>query len=80
MSRNAKEIQRDHQRLLDNIRMLQKIHGAETLRTAIGVSKATWTNRMREPWRMFSYDDFRLISAVCKVDFMALVNGTLSIS
>lgn len=80
MARSAKEIQRDHQRLLDNIRLLQSIHGIEVLRSAVGVSKSTWILRMKEPWRTFSYDDFRLISSTCKVDFTALVEGTLSIS
>ena len=80
MARTAKEIQRDHQRLFDNIRLLQKIHGIEVLRTAIGVSKVTWIAKAKEPWRTFSYDDLRLISTICKVDFTTLVEGSLTIN
>lgn len=39
--------------------------------------QATWTNRMKEPWKQFGLDDFRLLSKYCRVDFVELVNGRL---
>lgn len=74
-----KNTQRDHERLLDNLKILQRQHTIKVLCTVLGVSRQTWKNRMSEPWRHFSYDDFRALAKYCKVDFITLVDGTLSI-
>lgn len=76
---NAKEIQRDHKRLLDNLRLIQKTHTRAELAGVLGVSIATWDNRMKIPWKYFSYDDFKAISRYCKVDFVQLVDGELKL-
>lgn len=76
---NASERQKDHQRLLNNLRLIQKNHSVANLAELLGISVNTWTNRMKEPWRRFSYDDFSLISQYCKVDFTTLVCGELKI-
>lgn len=73
------DIQRDHKRLLENLRTIQKIFSAAKLAEVLGISKNTWTNRMREPWRAFSYDDFKALAQYCRVDFIQLVNGELKI-
>lgn len=73
------DIQRDHKRLLENLRTIQKIFSAAKLAEVLGISKNTWTNRMREPWRAFSYDDFKALANYCRVDFIQLVNGELKI-
>ena len=73
------DIQRDHKRLHENLKMLQTVFTAATLAKALGVSKNTWTNRMREPWRAFSYDDFKALANYCRVDFIQLVDGELKI-
>lgn len=73
------EAQKDHKRLLENLRLLQKIHGASALADALGINKNTWTNRMREPWRKFSYDDFRIISAYCHIGMDCLMLGRVSV-
>lgn len=73
------ETLKDHRRLLENLKILQKIHSASALASALGINKNTWTNRMREPWRLFSYDDFRVISRYCKVEFSALMEGELKL-
>lgn len=71
------DMRKDHQRLLDNLRLIQKNYTVKELADVIGVSKTTWTNRMKEPWKQFGLDDFRLISKYCRVDFVELVNGRL---
>ena len=38
----AKEIRNDHQRLLANLRLLQKMHSVNVLAEAVGVARATW--------------------------------------
>ena len=76
---NAKEIQRDHQRLLHNLQLIQRQHSVIALSELLGISPNTWTNRMKEPWRKFSYDDFRAISRYCKVEFKMLMEGELSL-
>lgn len=76
---NANAIKRDHERLLENLRLLQKNYTVAALCEALGISKGTWTNRMREPWKQFSYDDFKALSWYCKIDFVQLVDGKLSI-
>jgi hypothetical protein len=73
------EAQKDHKRLLENLRLLQKIHGASALADALGISKNTWTNRMREPWKKFSYDDFRLLSAYCHINLDSLMLGEVTL-
>ena len=73
------DIQRDHKRLHENLKLLQTIFTAAALAEVLGISKNTWTNRMKEPWKSFSFDDFRLIARHCKVDFVQLVNGELKI-
>lgn len=73
------DIQRDHKRLHDNLTLLQTIFTAATFAEVLGVSKNTWTNRMKEPWRAFSYDDFKALAKYCRVDFIALVDGELKI-
>ena len=76
---NAKEIQRDHQRLLHNLQLIQRQHSVIELSELLGISPNTWTNRMKEPWRKFSYDDFIAISRYCKGEFKMLMEGELSL-
>ena len=68
-----------HENLLSNLKLLQKLHTAQALADLLGISKATWTNRMKEPWKQFGLDDFRLLSKYCRVDFVELVNGRLKL-
>ena len=74
------ERQRDHQRLLTNLKLLQKMYTKMALCELLGISQMTWNNRMKEPWRLFSYDDFKALSNYCKVDFTQLMEGTLKLS
>lgn len=69
----------DHQRLLNNLKLIQKTYSVSELSGLLGISINTWTNRMKEPWRLFSYDDFRAISRYCKIEFMQLIDGELKI-
>ena len=69
----------DHERLRDNLKLIQKTYSVSELSDLLGISINTWTNRMREPWRLFSYDDFRAISRYCKIEFVQLVDGELKI-
>lgn len=73
------DVRKDHARLLNNLKLIQKNHSVEELSKLLGVSKNTWTNRMKEPWKMFSYDDFRAIARYCKVEFSQLMEGELKI-
>lgn len=73
------DIKKDHARLLSNLRIVQKQYTADKLCKLLGISNATWTNRMKEPWRYFSYDDLRQISRYAKIDFITLVDGEVKI-
>lgn len=73
------EIQRDHQRLLSNLRLVQKQYTIARLANVPDISKATWLNRMKEPWRMFSYDDFKIVADYCKIDIVTLMHGELKL-
>lgn len=75
----AAERQKDHQRLFNNLKLIQRNYSAAELSGLLGISMNTWTNRMKEPWRLFSYDDFRAIAQYCRVDFIQLVDGELRI-
>ena len=72
-------VQKDHQRLLENLSRLQKLHTAKALSEIIGVDRSTWTRKMKEPWRTFSYDELRSISRYCKIDFVQLVDGEIKL-
>lgn len=75
----ATDIRKDHERLKSNLRLLQKQFTGQKLREVLGVSKSSWANYMREPWRKLNYDDLRQLAKYCKVDFVALVDGELKI-
>lgn len=73
------DIRKDHKRLLDNLTTLQKLYSAKALSEALGIVATSWTRRMKEPWRTFSYDDFRIIARYCKVSFTDLMEGELKL-
>lgn len=75
----ASERQRDHQRLKNNLKLVQKNYSVAELSELLGISKPTWIARMKEPWCKFSYDDFILISQYCRIDLMQLISGELKI-
>ena len=75
----ASERQKDHQRLKKNLELIQKQYTVSELSDLLGIHPNSWTNRMKEPWRKFSYDDFRAISSYCKIEFSQLMEGTLKI-
>lgn len=71
-------LKKEHTRLLSNLQQLQKLYGVKELARALEITDRTWSNRMKEPWKLFSFDDFALIASYCKVDFETLVSGTLT--
>ena len=73
------DIRKDHKRLLDNMMVLQRLYTAKALTEVIGVTKTTWTTKMKEPWKRLSYDEFRMISRYCKVSFSDLMEGVLKL-
>lgn len=70
---------KDHVRLLNNLQTLQKAFTAKELSKYIGVSEGTWRNKMKEPWRRFSYDEFKALARFCRVEFQQLVEGYLQV-
>ena len=73
------DVRKDHKRLMNNLVILQKIFTTKSLATAIGIERSTFSKRMKEPWRLFSYDDFRSIAKYCGVDYTKLMEGELKI-
>lgn len=73
------DVRKDHQRLLNNLKLIQKQHSVSELSDLLGISKPTWIAKMKEPWRKFSYDDFRLIAKYCRIDFAQLMDGELKL-
>lgn len=47
----AAERQKDHQRLLNNLKLIQKNYNVSELSDLLGISKPTWIAKMKEPWR-----------------------------
>ena len=78
-TKESKELVKDHQRLLANLKLIQRLFTVTELSEELDISLNTWTNRMKEPWRLFSYDDLRKIARYCHVDFVQLVDGELRI-
>lgn len=77
MTLNA--IKDDHRRLRSNLMLCQKILGRITLCNAVGITPSTWTTRMKEPWKKFSYDDFRIIAQVSGINVEILMFGTVQL-
>ena len=75
----AAERQKDHQRLLNNLRMIQKNYSVSELSELLGISNPTWIAKMKEPWRKFSYDEFYLIAQYCRIDLMQLISGEIKL-
>lgn len=73
------DVRKDHKRLLNNLIILQKIFTTKSLAATIGVDRSTFSKRMKEPWKSFSYDDFRSIAKYCGVEFAKLMEGELKI-
>jgi hypothetical protein len=73
------DVRKDHKRLLNNLIILQKLYTTKALAAVIGIERSTWSKRMKEPWRTFSYDDFRSIAKYCKVDFTKLMEGEINV-
>lgn len=74
-----KDVRKDHARLLRNLKLLQKIYSAQELMDACGIKRATWFNKMKEPWRQFSYDEFRAIAIYCGVSLETLLEGDVRV-
>ena len=70
---------KDHQRLKRNLELIQNSYTVAELSVVLDISANTWTNRMKEPWKRFSYDDLRTIAHYCRIDFIKLVDGELRI-
>lgn len=75
----AAERQKDHLRLLNNLKLIQKSYNVSELSDLLGISKPTWIAKMKESWRKFSYDEFYLIAQYCRIDLMQLISGELKI-
>ena len=45
----AAERQKDHQRLMNNLRLIQKNYSISELSELLGISKPTWIARMKSP-------------------------------
>lgn len=72
-------IRNQHTRLHNNLRLLQKVYSVKVLADVIGVTSNTWCSRMKEPWRLFSIDDFIMIATYCNVDFIDIINGEIKL-
>ncbi len=72
-------IKQDHERLLNNLKLLQKNFKADTLAKVLGIHENTWRYRVQEPWKRLNYDDFRAIAKYCGVSFTQLMDGELKI-
>ena len=79
MAAESKQRIKEHQRLMSNLKLIQKNYTVSELSELLDISVNTWTNRMKEPWRKFSYDDLRAIAHYCRIDFVQLVDGELHI-
>lgn len=73
------DLRKDHERLKENLRLLQKMFSAAKLSEVLGISKSSWHNRMKEPWKYFSYDDFRLMAKYCRIEFTQLIDGEIKL-
>ena len=79
MTTHEKQIARDHARLLENLKRIQKNYSVAELADLLGISKVTWISRMKEPWRLFSYENLRSIARYCHIDFVQLVDGEIKL-
>ena len=74
------DVRKDHKRLLTNLKMLQRLYGASALMDICGLPKSTYYYKMQEPWRHFSYDEFRAIARYCGISLETLLEGELKLN
>lgn len=74
-----KDVRKDHARLLKNLQLLQRLYTAKELYDACGIKRSTWFFKMKEPWRQFSYDEFRSIAIYCGVSLETLLEGDVRV-
>lgn len=79
MAAETRLIQRDHDRLRENMKLIQKTFSVSELAELLGVSKPTWISKMKAPWDKFSYEELRKVSRYCKVDFVQLTDGEIKL-
>lgn len=79
MAAETRMIQRDHDRLKDNLKLIQKSFSVSELAELLGISRPTWISKMKAPWSKFSYEELRTISRYCQIDFVQLTDGTLKL-
>ena len=79
MAAETKMVQRDHDRLRDNLKLIQRSFSVSELAELLGISRPTWISKMKAPWDKFSYEELRKVSRYCKVDFVLLTDGELKL-
>jgi hypothetical protein len=75
-----KSIQKEHMRLLNNLKLIASQTTYEEIAALLGVTQKTICQRMKEPWRLFSFDDYWLICEHYKVDFNRFMTEELHIA
>lgn len=73
------DIQKEHKRLLKNLKLIVSQTTYEEIALLLGVTPKTICQRMKEPWRLFSFDDYWLICTHYKVDFSRFMTEELRI-
>lgn len=75
-----KDVRKDHARLLNNLEFLQRLYTAKALALCISINPTTWSRKMKEPWKSFSYDEFYLIAKFCGISVYALLSEKLGVA
>jgi adenine C2-methylase RlmN of 23S rRNA A2503 and tRNA A37 len=75
-----KTIQKEHMRLLNNLKLIASQTTYEEIAALLGVTQKTICQRMKELWRLFSFDDYWLICEHYKVDFNRFMTEELHIA
>lgn len=75
----AAERAKDHRRLQNNLKVIQKHSSVTELSELLGISKPTFIARMKEPWARFTYDDLLAIAEHFRIDFVQMLTGEIKI-
>ena len=72
------EKQKDHDRLIDNLRLIQGRRSNEDMATILGVSRSTYIRKVKQP-ESLTYQEIKRLCDFTRVDIASFVSGKLRV-
>ena len=70
--------EKDHARLIDNLRLIQGRRSNEDMATILGVSRSTYIRKVKQP-ESLTYQEIKRLCDFTRVDIASFVSGKLRV-